>query len=516
MSFEKHLPPTHTQAELAALLNAKSSLRLALKKALNECPFQALHLSSKELHALAETLAEFVYDMQNAVGLWSTLEVYNREFFGTPLPFIVQKHKKMNAPLINAYRLAYFLWYQYEHLKPDVLIAPTHKGLKDLAEKLTLFINQHIHLKVKTSSIKTFLDTDNDYAWDVKRKLIWLGKKSYLFRDDYQKYIDENGDGESIAVTDDFICQETTRWSGLGVIDILARLLDIDDPQRIELQSWYERHASVYKLLRVTNDVQIGENIVTKARYTIRTNQIIRGMETGAFIYGSLVPWKNEWAWSGAQHILGHNLYADYLQELVSDFKKRSAIVYRYAKDLLQQAEEHNQKYYSEFVDYFGDELVAFPDGYKMAAAVQGLSQQQFAQLSPHELKEMQHKHALQNPWSNFKFPQDLLENDAGVGLFFEKSQGIQMMTFFDDLQSGLDKRGAGLNEDELEALRGFITSPTISPAFVKKVATGQKIRSIKEAFLLRHDDDDLVLNFLFRKYKGSYFRKYYPNLGII
>ncbi len=516
MSFEKHLPPKHSQEELAAVLNAKSSLRLALKKALKSNHYKVLYLNSKAQHALAEILTEFVYDLQNGIGLWTAIELYNREFYGTPLPFIVPKHKKMNAPLINSYRLNYVLWHQYEHLKPDVLISPTHKGLQALAQHLTLFINQHIHLKIRKSSIKAFLESDSEYGWDVKKKLIWLGKNSFLFRDHYKKYVDENADDESIHITDDFICQATTRWSGLGVIDILARILDIDASQQTELKSWYERHLSVYKLLRVTNDVQIVENVVTRERYTIRTNHIISGMETGAFIYGSLVPWKNEWYWSGAQHILGHNLYADYVKELVSDLKKRSAIVYRYAKDLLQHAEEHNQKHYSEFVDYFGDDLIAFPDGYKMAAALQDLSKQQFSQLSQQEQTDMQRKHGLQNPWGYSNFPHDLLENDAGVGLFFDKSQGIEMMTFFDEVQNGLDKRGVGLNDDELEALRDFITSPTISPAFVKKVATGQKVRSIKEAFLLRHADDDLVLNFLFRKYKGYYFRNYYPNLGII
>ena len=99
MSFQKHLPPTHTQDELGVLLNAKSSVRLALKKALKENHFDALHLNSRAQHALAEILVEFVYDLQNAIGIWATLELYNREFFNTPLPFILPKKKKMDAPL---------------------------------------------------------------------------------------------------------------------------------------------------------------------------------------------------------------------------------------------------------------------------------------------------------------------------------------------------------------------------------------------------------------------------------
>ncbi len=515
MSFHKYLPPTHTQDEVAALLNAKSSLRLVLKKKLKELSFKVLYLRSNEQHALAEILAEFVYDLQNGIGLWSTLELYNREFFSTPLPFILPKNKKMNAPLINVYRLHYLLWHQYTLLKPDVIISPTHRGLSQLATHLTLFINQHIHLKMKNSSVKNFLDGPNDYGWDVKRKLIWLGRNSYFFRDEFKSYIEENG-GESIGVTDDFVCQHTTPWSGLGVIDILARLLDINESQQADLQSWYERHLSIYKILRVSNDTLIAENIITKKKYSIRTNLVIRSMVPGSFIYGSLVPWNNEWYWSGEQLNLGRDLYAAYLEDMISDFKKKSAIVYRYAKDLLKEAEKQNDIQHSLFVEHFGDDLVIFPDGHRLAAALQEMNKAQFEKMPEDQKRGVRQRHGVENPWANLNVPHDLLENKTGVGLFYEKSEGFQMAVFFNEVQSGLDKRGVGLSENEQEALRGFITSPNISPSFVKKVASGQKVRSIRDVFLLYTDDDDLVINFLCRKYKGNYFRTYYPNLSVI
>ena len=109
------------------------------------------------------------------------------------------------------------------------------------------------------------------------------------------------------------------------------------------------------------------------------------------------------------------------MQELIHDFKKNSAVVYRYAKDLLQEAEKHNEKQYSNFVEHFGDDLVVFPDGHEMAAAMQNMSKAQFAKLSPRQQRETQKKLGL-DPWTHFQFPQDLLENDAGIGLFFEKS----------------------------------------------------------------------------------------------
>ncbi|GAI51675.1 unnamed protein product, partial [marine sediment metagenome] len=42
----------------------------------------------------------------------------------------------------------------------------------------------------------------NDYGWDIKRKLIWLGKHSYLFRQCCHDYIENNGGKPEIAIVD--------------------------------------------------------------------------------------------------------------------------------------------------------------------------------------------------------------------------------------------------------------------------------------------------------------------------
>ncbi|MBN1478786.1 hypothetical protein JXA70_00785 [candidate division KSB1 bacterium] len=51
-------------------------------------------------------------------------------------------------------------------------------------------------------------------------------------------------------------------------------------------------------------------------------------MEAGSCVYGSLVPWNNEWYWSGAQHILAKNLSKDTIDELRADLSKQSSIIY--------------------------------------------------------------------------------------------------------------------------------------------------------------------------------------------
>jgi hypothetical protein len=64
-----------------------------------------------------------------------------------------------------------------------------------------------------------------------EKKLIWLGTHSYLFRNNFQNYVHERDGKPEVSVIDDFVCQQTTDWSGLGVIDILAATLDISEEQ---------------------------------------------------------------------------------------------------------------------------------------------------------------------------------------------------------------------------------------------------------------------------------------------
>jgi hypothetical protein len=49
----------------------------------------------------------------------------------------------------------------------------------------------------------------------------------------FARYMEEQSPGGSeIGHTDDFVCQECTRWSGLGAIDILAGVLDVSEDDR--------------------------------------------------------------------------------------------------------------------------------------------------------------------------------------------------------------------------------------------------------------------------------------------
>jgi hypothetical protein len=113
-------------------------------------------------------------------------------------------------------------------------------------------------------------------------------------------------------------------------------------------------------------------------------------------------------------------------------------------------------------------------------------------------------------------FPDELLESANGVAVFFNPEEGHEIMVEFNDVVSGLKKRGRDLTEDEEWALRGIVESPAISPAFIQRLAAEYGDESIAAAYLVRPPHDRTCLAYLLRRYKGVFYRRRYPAVTLI
>jgi hypothetical protein len=375
---------------------------------------------------------------------------------------------------------------------------------------------QHFDDKIFSciSSIKSFLNEPNQYGWQVKKKLLWLGQHSYLFRNCYESFVRNNRGEPKISVIDDFECQHTTQWSGLGVIDILASILNISEKQRNELLSWYERHLGFFQIKTIKGPIIQAQNVVCNKTYSIRTGEHSKLFKIGHIYAGSLVPWNDEWYWSGQQSYLG-KLPKNDIHTIKEDFLQKSAqIAYRYCKSLLKKAQKSIKIHYQNFIRFHGDDLVVFPDGYTMAAAIQKQHRKEYEAQPKEIINEVIKKQNLKKPWPNYAYPRELLESANGIGLYFNPEEGQEIMQEFNDVISGLKKRGINLTENEMSSIRGLIASQAISTNFVKKMVNKYGAESIGEAFLIRERKNMNYLNYLLRKYKGHYFRKRYPNIS--
>jgi hypothetical protein len=336
MDFQAHRPQRGFGRSERALAKIAEDLTRFLTKAQRSLTYETLHLSGRQRETLASLLVEFAEDLSQDIGLWSSLEAYNRDFFGTPLPCILQPDEAIDAEPIHPSRVQFLLWTLYSALEPDLILAPTHQDLERLALGIAAFLAERFaHLRYD-SGVKTFLRTPNTYGWDVKRKLVWLGQHAYLFRLHCEAYLRDHGGKADIPTLDDFVCQETTSWSGLGVIDILAATLDMTEDQRRDLRRWSARHTAYFRVVSLREPFMDVINLLNEQPYTIHMGTIGTPFQGQDVVFGSLVPWEGVWYWSGVQHRYT-TVTDEEIQRLTQDlYQKAPQIVYRYCLSLAE------------------------------------------------------------------------------------------------------------------------------------------------------------------------------------
>ncbi|MBI2929902.1 MAG: DUF3843 family protein [Verrucomicrobia bacterium] len=503
------------------LAEIAQDLRRRLLKTQHDFRFETCRLPDGQLSALASLLVEFAEDIHAEIGLWRALEAHNQQCFGSPLPFFVRADDTTPLAGFDTRRLQHLLWTLWPSFKADVILSPTHKDLQRLAEVASEFLTQRFAVFPKDSGAKRFLATENRFGWEIKRKLVWLGTQSYLFRLLYVAYVGEHGNGEpSIGVTDDFVCQICTVWSGLGVIDVLAGALDVPESDRATLRTWYERHASFYRVLTTKvsgreTEFVTARNVVNGQIYTIRMGMPDCEWRPGLLVFGGLTPWRGEWYWSGEQHTYGPVPEDEEAKLRAEMLAKNSSIAYRYCPKEAETARDRTRDYHGRFVAHYGNDLVVFPDGLSLAAAEQKRMEAEWRAAPPEKVEAAMREHGLTRPVPRMRFPPEFLNHQGGVGAFYNPAEGEEFMSGFNDVLSGLRKRGAGLSDDEQSALWHLMTDGALSPAFVRRLVGEHGADSIAEAFCMRDQPPELALAFLLRCHKGEYYRKRYPSLSL-
>lgn len=468
-------------------------------------------LSNQQLRALSTALVEFSEDIHNDIGLWKSLEQYHREFFGKSLPLILPGRREMNAEAISPYRIQHFIWVLNSQINPDFIPAPNHPELMNLAEQLSEILIGEFKKIPADSGVKKFLEEPNEFGWQIKKKAVWMGTSSYLFRHCFQLYVEEHGGKPDIETIDDFICQETTEWSGLGVIDILAAVLKISEKRRSELRSWYERHTAIFKVQSIEPPMMKALNTFNEAPYHIRGDEACNFFKEGELILGSLYPCNNEWYWSGAQARLGH-LAEKNIQELKDDFIQRSSnIVYRYRPDLVAKVKENLAMQYEGFRKYFGEPLVVFPNTQKLNEGIAKF----FQKFNEDRARELGRKAPKPTQFSK-PFSEAFKAVPSGkAGLFFNADEGMETMLDFGGVISGFQKKGWELSENEAEVIRQFIFSENISPNFISYMIDQYGIEAINAAFWIEPLNDKSAVEYMLRRYKGRFYRRRFPAVSI-
>ena len=351
-------------------------LRRLLWKTQKNFAFPSCRLPDDAWTDVSALLVEWAEDVHNDIGLWRTVETHQRQCFGTPLPLIVNAPPEVELRGFDPRRIQFFLWNLWPCFNPERVISPAHEDLKRLAEVASRLLAERFARLPRDSGVTRFLASSNEYGWDIKRKLVWLGINSYLFRFLFLKYVDDHQRELDIQTKDDFVCQHCTVWSGLGVADVLAGTLDVPTEDRATLRTWHERHRSFFRV--ITRHEDGGElkfitarNLVNGQPYTIRMNMADCSFMPGMVVSGAVTPWRGEWYWSGAQKIfknMPEHEEANFRKEML---ERSSSIAYRYCPAEATKALKFTREMHSRFVAHYRGDLVVFPDGLALAAAEQ-------------------------------------------------------------------------------------------------------------------------------------------------
>ena len=162
-----------------------------------------------------------------------------------------------------------------------------------------------------------------------------------------------------------------------------------------------------------------------------------------------------------------------------------------------------------------GKDWVVYPDGLTMAADWQKAAAAKFAAIPEDERKRLMKKYGLKTPAPQINLPPDLLEANDGIGVYFNPDEGMEILPDFNDILSGLIKKGRGLTEAEEGMIRELVMSQSLSPGFVRRLVEEHGSESIAATFLLGKQKQDYVLEYLLRRYKGAFYRPRYPTLTI-
>lgn len=462
---------------------------------------------------LASAVMDFILDVVDSPSFWGGYESWNLRHFGVALP-ITEGEPGVG---LTRTRLHHFIWKLLNIVAEDFSLPPRHPDVSTVTDTIEEFWEKRKNRFTPFSDSSALLAGPIRHGWQAKDRLVILGKTSYFFRAAFAAYIRPHFNSATVInAIDDFLCQSCSQWSGMGAIDLLAETLDVPEARRDDIRSWSERHAAPYRIDSLKPGYMLVTNMATSVEYRVDWDEGASPIPVGTIAFGSLAKWDGGWRWSGMQSLIGDDESdPDVVKEFVGGMRKTAgSVLCRYWPEYRAQVlATFGIMYKSELEFYGGSDLVYFKTGKEFAASTSRFLNEyrdqrlQTLDEMPAEIPHFEPESVLSD---------DFLYADNGVALFLNPDEGDEMMLTYDDLTSGLRKKGEGLTASEYAALRGFIESPAISSAFVRRVLRDEPEESFKKAFGLDADAPAYWLDWLLRCWKGEFYRPRYPSVSVL
>jgi hypothetical protein len=481
---------------------------------------RAIRLDRDEVFVLAMSLAELGEDLHNDIGIWAAYETHNTACFGVPLPLTpCRDSQEPQDNGITRERVLHHIWVFYMEVLGGALLPPDHEGLAHIANETTKGLKHCYATVPKDSGVKQFLARPIQFGWDLKRKLVWLGTNSYMFRlffESFKARRSAKDRGNPISAADDFVCQVCTEWSGLSANDLLARVLDLSEGDREDLLNWSYRHTGAFVVRTTDPDVMVVRNVVSNRDYRVRMNVEKNPFSKDALAVGSLVPWRGEWLWSGTQEVLGTPT-DEMIKTIRESFVRVGpALFYRLCPDKEERARRFSQDNRNAMVRHFGGPLAVFPDKTAFEEGMEQAHKTLTPDTGEQELRELREKRGLPEDGGKAALSKNLREHTRPIAAFFNSNGGTEIVECFDEIETAFKRIAPPMSDHDRERVASFVVSENTSPDFVRHMVERHGAEAIRDSFVLGSNPPDYWLEYLLRRFKGDYFKKQYPSIVLV
>lgn len=439
-----------------ALIEAIADLYLKRQKIFK---YQTMRVKTDEAMQLAWRIAGYLEDVVNQVGIFKALTTKNREIFGTPIPLFVHDNKHFSPDSINKQAITSLVWDFFTETRENLILSPTHNDLQTIAGEIYGYLKEKIKNAPRSSKLKEFITfSGNKNGGFIKRRLVWLGLASYLFRFSASNYLADKE--KNVSTVEDFLMQMNTKLSGFTPLDIFVEIADLDDESKKELQKWEEPYMALYYVEDQTGDHWIVKNMINQKYYKVWKDygapERVDPIKKGIFCLGGIVPWQKEWRWSGEQ-VIYTSLAPENISKIIKVLKNEyPKMIYRYCEEPRKKAFEYAKDEYDFFISYFKTNPVTF----------------------------------------------------AGKGMNF--------LTDFREFLNTLAKEGQDLTKDDEEVIYGYITDPGVPYQLFQHLKKDYSFESVRFAFRIHEWNEERDLEFLLRRYKGKQYKEKFPDIKLV
>ena len=158
MNSESNRPPGHYGKREHYLTSVAKDLERVITRAYGSLANNIPRLSKWQARRNSQVLVEFAEDIHNDIGIWNSLEHYNVQFFGTPLPIYSQSQWNGYPEGHKRTPHSAFIMGTIFRFTPELTTLSNTCGFKGIGEEVADFLNKRFKDIPRGSSVKTFLN----------------------------------------------------------------------------------------------------------------------------------------------------------------------------------------------------------------------------------------------------------------------------------------------------------------------------------------------------------------------